>query len=54
MHEHEPIYKRRELKLVMAELVAQRGVAESVKVIFVDENVYYIDFEDQELPDLGA
>jgi hypothetical protein len=48
MTEHEPIYKRPDLKLIMGELVARQGVAEAVEVIFVNENVYYVDFDNQE------
>jgi hypothetical protein len=48
MTEHEPIYKRPDLKLIMGELVARQGVAAAVEVIFIKENIYYVDFDNQE------
>jgi hypothetical protein len=50
----QPIYKRPELSLAMSDLIARQGVAEAVEIIFVDDNVYYVDFERPELPDQAA
>lgn len=37
MSEYEPIYRQPELKLLMSELIARQGVAETVEVVFSDE-----------------
>lgn len=52
--EHEPIYRRPDLRLIMSEIIARQGVADAVEVTFVDDNVYYVDFERAELPDEAA
>jgi hypothetical protein len=34
----QPIYKRPDIKLLMAELIAEQGVAEAVQIVFEEED----------------